>query len=147
MRRNSFKLAKKPQNLSQDENAIVLVVIREKKLTFLLSPQANLRSGDLRLPFCLGDEKKKAPYRRLTTGRPDVLYVNTGNNKASGFMGPRKRVEVGLRSRLVPNKLILFYHYNIVYVFFLVNFQLKLCFRVETIIPCRVNLFLLRVCS
>ena len=52
-----------------------LVVIREKKLTFLLSPQANLRSGDLRLPFCLGDEKKKAPYRRLTTGRPDVLYV------------------------------------------------------------------------
>ena len=62
-------------------------------------------------------------------------------------MDPRKRVGVGLRSRLVPNKLILFYHYNIVYVFFLVNFQLKLCFRVETIIPCRVNLFLLRGCS
>ena len=38
---------------------LFLVVIREKKLTFLLSPQANLRSGDLRLPFCLGDEKKK----------------------------------------------------------------------------------------
>ena len=28
-------------------------------MTFLLSPQANLRSGDLRLPFCLGDEKEK----------------------------------------------------------------------------------------
>ena len=65
MRRNSFKLAKKPQNLSQDENVIFLVVIREKKLTFLLSPQANLRSGDLRLPFCLGDEKKKGAVSQV----------------------------------------------------------------------------------
>ena len=95
LRRNSFKLAKKPQNLSKDENAIVLVVIREKKLTFLLSPQVNLRSGDPCLSFCLGDEKK-GPYRRLTTGRPGVLYANTGNNKASGFMGPRKRVGAGV---------------------------------------------------
>ena len=61
-------------------------------------------------------------------------------------MGPRKRVGVRLRSRLVPNKLILFYHYNIIYVFFLVNFQLKLCFRVETMIHCGVNLFLPRGC-
>ena len=30
LRRNSFKLAKKPQNLSQDENVIFLVVIRGK---------------------------------------------------------------------------------------------------------------------
>ena len=95
LRRNSFKLAKKPQNLSQDENVIFLVVIREKKLTFLLSPQVNLRSGDPCLSFCLGDEKK-GPYRRLTTGRPGVLYANTGNNKASGFMGPRKRVGAGV---------------------------------------------------
>ena len=46
-------------------------------------------------------------------------------------MDPRKRVGVGLRSRIVPNELILFYHYNILYVFVLANFQLNLCFRVE----------------